>query len=446
MENKTNLKFNSIYTADVVDINTDGDGVCKIEGNVVFVSNALIGENVQIKIIEQKNAFAIGKVHELIKISPDRTEPFCPYFNECGGCSLQHLKYEKQLEFKKNQVANALKKIAKIDFPVSDCVSSTPFYYRNKIAFNISKNGKVALKKRNSHENVEIDNCLITQTWVQDLINILNEYIEVSKIKIYDEHKNTGLLKNIVVRAVDDSLLITFAINGNTLPKTDLLIPLLKSKFEKFGVNININKMKNQIILSNQFQHIYGLQTLKCNDFDIEYEISSGSFMQVNDLIKNKIYKEVLDNIFFSDIVIDAYSGAGLLSAIISNKCKECHGIEIINQATKNAEKLKKLNNISNLFNHNGDCAEILPKLVRQFNNNDLVVVLDPPRKGCEKNVIDTLNKLESKKIIYISCNPQTLSRDLSLLTQFYKLKSIQPYDMFPQTQHVETVVILQKK
>lgn len=448
MKNMKNndLMLNANYTAPVIDMNTDGDGVCKIDGNVVFVSNALPGEIVQIKITDQKKSFALGKVCGYDKTSPDRIQPLCPYYSECGGCNLQHLKYEKQLEFKKQQVFDSIKKIAKVEYPVNDCIASQPYYYRNKIALDISKNHKIALKKRNSHENIEIIDCLITQKWISDLIKIFNDYIEKTNISIFDEKTNAGLLKNIVVRAVQDSYLITFVINGTTLPQIDMLISLLKLKYQSFGLNVNINRMNNQIILTDKFKHIYGLQTLKCNDFDIEYEISSGSFMQVNDYIKNKIYSDITANINNEDIVIDAYSGAGLLSAIMSKKCKQCHGIEIVKQATDDAEKLKILNNITNLFNHNGDCLDVLPDLLKKFKDKNTIVVLDPPRKGCDKKILETLNKYNLKKIIYVSCNPQTLARDISVLSQTYEVKSIQPYDMFPQTQHVENVVIFEKK
>ncbi|HBB44644.1 MAG TPA: 23S rRNA (uracil(1939)-C(5))-methyltransferase RlmD, partial [Clostridiales bacterium] len=251
-----------------------------------------------------------------------------------------------------------------------------------------------------------------------------------------------------VARFVSDTLLVTVVINGNKLDDVNLLIDLLKQKFNKFGLNLNINKQKNNVILSNNFVEVYGENKITLSENGIAYSINNRSFLQINEEIKSEIYGKVFDEIE-GGIVIDAYSGAGLLSAMMSKHAKMVYGIEIVKPATELANQIKKQNGISNLQNINGDCSVELPKLVEHLKNESKIsIVLDPPRKGCAAKVIGAVKDSKANKILYISCNPSTLARDLNMLVSNgdYTATLIQPYDMFPQTKHVETLAILSLK
>ena len=311
------------------------------------------------------------------------------------------------------------------------------------------KSRKVGLYRLNSHNIVDIEHCLLQKNNINKLIDVFNIYLKSSKCTIFDETTKTGLLKTLVAREIQNQILITVVINGDDLPDKQNLIDLLKNNFDNFGLNLNINKLCNNVILSNKFVELYGIKNIEVCENDITYNINNKSFLQVNEDIKNKIYSSVFEEIC-DDIVIDAYSGAGLLSALMAKHAKKVYGIEIVKPATEIADNLKQQNNICNLSNINGDCAEELPKLLKILTmqeRKNLSIILDPPRKGCDNKVLSSIKNVMPKKIIYISCNPSTLARDLNILLadNNYQIKKIQPYDMFPQTKHVETLAILEK-
>lgn len=438
------VRKNDIVNGTIIDMNDDGQGVLKTTNNqVVFVPNSITGEEVNVQIINTKSKFAIAKVNEFLTTSEYRQNPPCEYFSKCGGCDIMHCNKNFQISFKTKKVQNCFKKIANIDVIVNNCISVNNLRYRNKIAIPVSYNGEIGLYRKNSHSVLKITDCLITQEWNKTLIECINEYISKSNISCYNEETKTGLLKHIVARHINDSILITLVINGENIPHLETLINILTVKFENFGLNLNINKLHNNVILSNKWKHLYGLQELIASEYGIEYPVANASFFQVNDKIKSLIYENVLSLIDSNSTVIDAYSGAGLLSAIISKKAKHCYGIEIIPEATDNANRLKTKNNLINLQNINGDCSIELPKLIEKLNNDNIIVTLDPPRKGCDKKVLNAIIKSKPNKIIYISCDPATLARDSKIILDSlnYKINFVQPYDMFPNTKHVESLV-----
>lgn len=442
------LRKNDAVNGTIIDLNDDAQGVLKTpSGAIVFIPNSLVGEEVDSQIIFNKSSYSIGKVKNIKNFSSDRTVPPCPYFLSCGGCDMQHIAYNAQLDFKTQKVQRALKKIAHIDTSVKSCISKNTCRYRNKISLPISTKGDVGLYRKNTHNILKIDDCYITEEWNKILIEIISKYIKQSKISIYNEETKLGLLKSVVARHINNSLLVTMVINGESLPNEKLLIKNLQSAFENFGLNININKLHNNVILSNKWKHLYGLEELIANEYGITYPVSNASFYQVNNDIKTEIYDHVLALIDPNSVVVDAYSGAGLLSAIISKKAKKCYGVEIIPEATDNANKLKEQNNLSNLENINGDCALVIPNLVKSLPNENVIITLDPPRKGCDKKVLEAIIKSQPDKIIYISCNPQTLARDTQIIldSNKYQIDFVQPYDMFPQTSHVETLISYSK-
>ncbi len=440
------MEKNSKFSATVQDVNDDGDGVVKINSEVVFVPYVWHNEEIEGTIINAKNKFAIGKCTKLITQNPNRVTPSCPYFLSCGGCQLQHINHPTQLQFKQQKVARLLQKIANTNALVNPTVSCNEFRYRNKIALPINHEGKIGMYRKNTHNILEIADCPITKEWVKPLISCVKEYMKKSGVGGYNELTKSGLLKHIVAREIDGDILITMVINGNELPNTHILIDLLKENFASFGLNININKLHNNVILTDNFAHIFGLTHLNANTNGIVYPVTNASFVQVNESVQNAIYFSILTHINPEETVVNAYSGAGLLTALISKKAKQCFGIEIVKEASASANELAKNNSIANMKNICGDCTQELPKLLKQGLCNFSVVV-DPPRKGLTPEVVNSFIKAKPNKIIYVSCNPSTLARDVKLILQsgLYKIASVTPYDMFPQTAHVETLLVLEK-
>jgi len=370
-------------------------------------------------------------------------------FSKCGGCDIQHLKYEKQLLFKKNLVKDTILKYAKLDVEVNDTVSSDrEFRYRNKFAFPVQSVGgeiKIGMYRKNSHSIIEIDDCMLQSDKTKTILEIFKIYMIENKISAYDEKTKKGIVKHIVVRENKDDFILTVVVTSEKFSNFNPLIEKLKAKFDKFGIVKNVNKLGNNVIFGNLDTYIYGLKELNMTELGINYSVNNRSFLQVNDDIKTKIYTKILELANGSKKIIDAYSGAGLLSSIMAKSGSKVIGVEIIEEATKNAENLKKLNKLDNLTNLNGDCAKIIPELISR-EKEDFTVVIDPPRKGIDKSVIDALNLSKPKKIIYLSCNPATLARDLGYLSENYDVNFVQPYDMFPQTANVETLVELRLK
>lgn len=437
------INKNDILDVDIIDMGCNLEGIAKVDGVVLFVPYAIVDERVKVQVINTKQRAYIAKVLQVLKPSPFRTTPKCPYFGKCGGCQTQHINYSEQLKLKTNMVDNAIKNIAKLDAAVSTCVPCDNEYaYRNKLAFPINPiTKKVGMFRTNSHNIVDISNCEIQEKWASDLIEIINSYISTYDVSVFSETQNRGLLKHIVARSFNGQYLFTVVINGNNLPYANNLVEMLRSKFDSFGLNVNINTINNNVIMTNNFKHIYGLQKISCSEYGVNYEITNASFMQVNNNIKHKIYDAVLNEIN-GGIVVDAYSGAGLLSAIVSKKADKVFGIEIVKPAVDSANKLTLENNILNLKNICGDTAIELPNLVKQIGTN-FSLILDPPRKGCDAKVLNTILKSKPQKIVYVSCNPSTLARDLGVLKDNYNILSITPFDMFPETCHVETLAVL---
>lgn len=443
------LKKNDRVIVKIERLGANGEGVATYNGVVIFVPYALIGDEVLIHIINDKHKFLIGKIIEIKNPSPKRVKAPCPYFTKCGGCDLQHMSYEDQLVFKKQLVSDTLKKYAKITHKINDVVPSpNVFRYRNKFAFPVAEvDGeiKIGMYRKNSHRIVEIQDCLLQSEKTKLIIKLFKEYMIENNITAYSEETKQGLVKHIVVREAGDDFVLTVVVTDDKFNKFTPLIEKLKTQFSSFGIFKNVNKLNNNVIFGNYDKKIYGIYELEKNDFGVQYFVNNRSFLQVNDEIKNLIYQKIIDTLGSQKNVIDAYSGAGLLSSIIAKNGANVYGIEIIKEATENANKLKFLNDLYNLTNKNGDCAKIIPELAKELKGNFSVVV-DPPRKGLDSTVSEVFLKTEPKMIVYLSCNPSTLARDLMVLSEKYKIEFIQPYDMFPQTANVETLVCLKLK
>ena len=434
-----------IFDAIIDDLDMSAHGIAHKDNKTIFVNNALIGEKILCEISKQKQNLIWAKNLEILSKSADRTKPICPYFFECGGCDLQHLKYQKQLEFKKTQIKLSFKKICDKTLQDFDVVKSqNEFYYRNKMAMKISSFGgkkTLCFYQKNSHNEVQISSCKILNQKFEIVIDLVNNFLAKCGLDAYDETTKTGTLKHIVARIIDNKLLLTFVITENKkMNNIPDLFNNLCSHFDSVGINISINK-SNKEILSTNFKNLIGNNVVSFENLGIKQQISNQSFLQVNTLVANKLYEYVTNQI--SEDIVNAYSGAGLLSAIIAKKHPKnrVYAIEINNNATNLANNLKKENEIQNLQNFCGDAAEILNSLnLKSFN-----LVVDPPKSGLDDKMIETINTFLPKKIVYISCNKISLAKNFNKLKNNYEITSIKAFDMFPQTKDVETVITLEK-
>ena len=439
------MKKNDIINVIISDYGSNGEGVAKFNEYVVFVPYALVGERLNVKVLKIQKNIIFAKIEKIINKSEHRVEPVCPVFKRCGGCQLQHLSYDAQLELKTGIVKNNLKKIAGYEGEVLPCEKSEKVYkYRNKMQLPVGVNG-LGFYANNSHDIVPISTCPLHDEWGTEVIRIVHEYIKIYNITCYNEATKKGEIRHIVARYMQGKLMLVIVTTLNELSHTDFLINQLTRCFSEFSLYHNKNNSSSNVIMGEKFTLLYGKGEQDLNVSGVEYSVSPMSFMQINFDVQNKIYDKVASLCSECDYIIDAYSGAGLLSSIIAKKCKQVYGIEIVQSATENANKLKNINKIDNLTNINGDCAVELPKLIASLSGRG-IVVLDPPRKGCDEKVLNAINSSLPEKVIYISCNSATLARDVSILSKEYKLTYVQPYDMFPQTKHVETLVCLERK
>lgn len=434
----------------IEDMGINGEGIAHCDEQTIFVPFSLPNEIINAQIVFDKK-IKMAKVLNIIEPSKFRCSAKCKYFTKCGGCDLQHFNYEQSLKFKTSLVKNTLEKVGQISTDVNDCIASKNIYeYRNKAAFPVvCENGKtkIGMFRKNSHNLIEIDCCPIQKPFANIILEIVNKYVQKYNISGYDEQRKTGILKHIVMREINENVMLTLVVTTPKLDGLEYLSNTLKTNFKFYGLNLNINNLNNNVILSNKNVYVSGLKELSCEENGIKFNVNAMSFFQVNDNVKSKIYEEIFNNIDKDSTVIDAYCGAGLLTAMLAKKCKKVFGIEIIREAVDNANKLFKENSINNALAICGDCSKIFSKL-EISTANKINIVLDPPRTGCDLNVLEQILQINAEKIIYLSCSPQTLARDLKILlnSNKYNIKLVQPFDMFPQTKHVETLVILQKK
>ncbi len=458
----------------VVDTGSNGEGIVKHENFVVFVPFAIKGEKIKVKILKVSKNIAYGKILEVIEKSEFRIDELCPVYNKCGGCNLQHVTYEFENDFKKNTVKNSFLKIANLNVLVKDVFfdKENRFRYRNKLQLPVIFNGEktvIGFYAENSHRVIEINDCVINPTWTKNIILAFKEYFEKFNVKGYNELEHFGDVREITVREIDNNLIICVVSLRKTLKNHKELIEILKKYIKNtFSLYLNYNNSKTNVIYGNDFSLLYGEPNYNHFKNGIKYSVGVRSFSQVNDKICSDLYEYVVNNIVSNNntTVIDAYSGTGFMTALLSKNAKKVYGIEIVKEAVDLANELVKENGLNDkITNYCGKCEEILPNLIRKENElkNEVSIVLDPPRKGCDIEVIKSIIDNDIDNIIYVSCMPSTLARDIGLiigtLSVFgneikkvdnpiikYDIVECQPFNMFPNTKHVETVCILKKK
>ncbi len=470
------VEKNSIICALTDGLGSNGEGVIRHEGITFFVPACLPGEKVRFKVLKVKGNIGYGKVEEILTPAEERARPKCPVFSRCGGCCLQHLDYPSQLAYKATVVKDALRKIGGIQMDVPTAVKSDlPYGYRNKLQLPVGVdregNTVIGFYAEHSHRIVPISACAIHPEWAEKLIAIIKRYTAECAVKGYDEEKRTGTLRHIVAREIDGKFIITLVAVKKSLPNTDYLIGLLKETFAQMTLYLNVNAEDTNVIFGKEFILLYGEGVFEGAEQGIRYEAGPITFLQVNENVRTKLYKDALKTVAKEgdEVVIDAYSGGGLLTAMIAKKVKRAYGIELEQEASRCADSLKKKNGLKNMTNICGYVEEELPKVLEKEKGEKLRLILDPPRSGIARSVLKALIDSKIPTLTIISCNPATLGRDLGILTGrliekegelvknpayadlpdgetlagYYEITKIQPYDMFPQTKWVETLVCL---
>ena len=428
------IKKNQKHKVKILDMTHEGTGIAKIDGFPVFVSNTLTSELLDIHIIKANNKYAVAKPLKFYQKSKKRTEPFCDVFNRCGGCDLQHIKYEEQLIIKKQIVERNLQRIGGFDNLLVDKIigMEKPYNYRNKVQYPVN-GGKIGFYAKKSHTIIEHDKCLVQDTRVTEIIE-------------YFKNQEISYIKHLVFRIGDDKIML-IVVSNRKKPSFD--IESLITSFPYItSIVLNYHPNETNVVLGRENITLYGNGYITDHLLEISYRISPNSFYQVNKIQTEKLYKKIIE--FVGDtkdkIIFDLYCGIGTISLSMAKGAKKVIGIESVTEAVNDANFNMKQNNIVN-------CAFICNKaedeIVSLYNNNVTadIVIVDPPRKGCDKVLLDTIIKMDIEKMIYVSCDSATLARDLKILCdKDYKVENIVAIDMFPHTKHVETVTLLELK
>ncbi len=469
------MEKNDIVCAITESLGSNGEGVIRHERVTFFVPACLPGEKVRFKILKLKGNIGYGKLEEILTPAEMRARAKCPVFLRCGGCDLQHIGYPDQLAFKAARVKDCLKKIAGIQIEVPEAVASDlPYGYRNKLQMpiGVDKEGNtvVGFYAERSHRIVSVESCAIHPDWSGKIVAIVKRYARECKVEGYDEEKGAGALRHIVVRELGGKFIITLVSAKRKLPGLDYFIELLKGSFSEFTLYLNFNDKPTNVIFGKEFQLVHGTGIFEATEQGISYEAGPVTFLQVNENVRTKLYKEAIKSVAGTgeEVIIDAYSGGGLLTAMLAKKAKRVYGIELEEEAVRCADALKAKNRLQNMTNICGLVEEKLPEVLKKEKGEKLRLILDPPRAGIHRSVLKALLESGIEELTIISCNPSTLARDLGILTGslvkkdgellknenyadeglsgYYTIKSVKPYDMFPQTKHVETLVVLQRK
>lgn len=447
------VEKNKEYIVDIIDNGFQGEGIAKIDGFTIFIPNAIKGEKIKILIVKVLASHAFGKIIEIIKQSDYREESDCITYKRCGGCSLRHIKYNETLKIKQNALQSLVNKTLENKLKVEETLGmDKPYHYRNKAQYPIglNKEGKpvIGVFANRTHEIIPIETCYIQNKQSEEIAKYIFNFLVNHKIKVYDEKSGKGLVRHIVTKIgiKTNEVMCIIVINGNELPYEDILVNELTHKFENIKSIIkNINTKNTNVILGNENINLYGNGYIKDILGDFIFKISPMSFYQVNPVQAEKLYNigVELADINKNDIVFDLYCGIGTISLFISKFAKEVYGVEIVEEAIVAAKENACINNVTNTKFIAGDVEKVLDDLVNVKKIIPDIIMLDPPRRGLDNTSIENIRKVSPKKVIYISCNPATLVRDLSKLEDKYNVKSIKPVDMFPFTSHVECCAVL---
>jgi len=444
--------MNKTIKGKCVDISSEGKGVVKYGQDIVFCDGLFLGEEADIELLYTRAGVYFGRVKKLNVISRDRIQPKCKICTSCGGCQYQQIRYEKQLEFKTKRVKEAMKRIAHLDVEVKDCIGAKhPYHYRNKIQMPYAKDRKgnivYGFYRQNTHEIIPTKECMIEDQRAASILWDIKELLKEYKIPVYNEDSGKGILRYVLIRTSYhyDELMVVLVTSMMNFPgQRNFVDALLKLHPEITTVVENVNSRHTNVILGNKEKVLFGPGFIKDTICGLTFEISASSFFQVNPEQVEVLYKTALDliDVKKEQVVLDAYSGVGTIGLIASKNAKKVISVEIVKDAHKNAIDNAKRNNINNIEFFCDDAG----KFINNYDGDLDIVIMDPPRKGSDEKFLSSLLKRKVPQIIYISCDPETLARDLKYLSPLYKVNYVQPVDMFPMTSHVETIVGLYRK
>lgn len=473
------MQKNDIYEIEIEDMSDDGAGIGHVDGMAVFVKDTAPGDKAEIKIIKVKKSYAFGRLMQLIKPSEVRVDAPCEVARQCGGCTLQHVNYDAQLKLKRNKVENCLKRIGGIENASELCeevlgMEDNPFRFRNKMQFPIGtdKEGKAILGfyAQRTHSIIPIEDCMTGHGVNKYIIDGVKDYINKNKISVYDEEKGTGLLRHLITRTgfTTGELMVALVINGDDVPEKAQLIKGLEEAVQKYeaeacaadsekkslcltSVMLNINKENTNRIIGFESKRIFGRDFIYDYIGDVRFRISVESFFQVNPYQTGRLYGKALEyaGLTGEETVWDMYCGIGTISLFLSKKAKKVYGVEIVPQAIEDAKGNAELNQITNTDFFVGKAEDVVTDIYSSGGDGSHadVVVVDPPRKGCDGKLLDTLISMGPERIVYVSCDPATLARDIKILSEEggYTLNKYSVCDMFSHSGHVETVALLSR-
>ena len=445
------LKKNDEIKLNIEAMTSEGSAVAHYEGMAVFVRGAVPGDELIAHIIKVSKSYAIARIKEIINPSPSRIESDCPVSDKCGGCSLRNMTYEEELRYKQSRVADAIKRIGHLDIPIKEIIGADETdCYRNKAQYPVLiENGelKAGFYAYKSHRIIPCSGCMLQPAEFENCLNAFAKWVKKANISSYDEKTGRGLLRHIYLRKAlsSNEIMACAVINADKLPKQEELVEELTKNNGVKSICININKSRSNVILGDKTEVIWGSQTICDILLGKKFEISPNSFYQVNHDQCEKLYKKAIEyaNLSGEENLIDIYCGAGTIALSMADNAKKVFGIEIIPEAIENAKRNAKINNIENAEFFCSDASDGAKELEKRGIRAD-VVVFDPPRKGCDKELLETVKRMNPKRIVYVSCDSATLARDLAILDEMgYKAIEATPVDMFPRTTHVEAVVKL---
>ncbi|MDD4689938.1 MAG: 23S rRNA (uracil(1939)-C(5))-methyltransferase RlmD [Eubacteriales bacterium] len=437
---------NKEYIIEITGYTGEGEGVGRADGEAVFVPSAIMGEKLKVLIVKPLKHYAYGKIIEIITPSAHRVEPECIYYKKCGGCVLQHMDYSAQLEFKRIRVQDALKRLGGCDTSVEPVTPSPDiFRYRNKAQLPVSDAG-IGFYEMRSHNVIDINDCLIQNEVTAKIIKVVRDYMDKYNIPAYNEEKHNGIIRGIFIRNGSNTGEIMTCIITRTkdLPYKEELVESLSKIENMTSIFHNINREKTNVQMGKTNYLLWGSETIKETLCGVEFHISPLSFFQINTKQTEQLYAKAAEfaKVDNPQTVFDLYCGTGTISLITAQNVKKVVGVEIVPSAVENAKKNAERNGIDNVEFFLGKSEALLPQLAKDFSPD--TVILDPPRKGCDINLIDSLNKVKPNHIVYVSCDPSTLARDIKNL-QGYQVEKVVPFDMFPHTKHVECVVLMSR-
>ena len=462
------MKKNDFVTLTIEDIGVGGEGIGKAEGMTFFVKDAVVGDVIEARITKLKKNYGYARLMKIIKPSEKRKEAKCPVARQCGGCQIQEMAYEEQLKFKERKVRNNLERIGGFESILLDavmepiCGMEEPFHYRNKAQYPIGTdrdgNPVAGFYAGRTHQIIPNTVCVLGKEINTEVLNIVLGFMKEFHITAYDEGTGTGLFRHVLIRSVfkTGEIMVCLIVNGTRIPHVEILTERLAKLPGMTSITMNINCENTNVIMGKEIRLLWGKEYIEDYIGEIKYQISPLSFYQVNPVQTEVLYGLACEyaGLTGQEIVWDLYCGIGTISLFLAQKAKQVYGVEIIPQAIEDARKNAEINGITNAEFYVGKAEEVLPDHYKKYEASHLgngahadVIVVDPPRKGCDETLLETMVHMKPDRIVYVSCDSATLARDLKYLCENgYELKKVRPADMFPMTVHVETVVKLCRK